>query len=397
MAIKRKNILAIGILVILIVAVGLTAVMSNIGLLSLSTNNNTNPDPTATPNPTQTSTPTTDPTTKPTSTPKPTPKTTPAPTTAPTATPQPTETPTPTPTATPTPTPTPTATPTPTPEPTVTPTPDPTATPTPTTTPIPTPSPMPTPDPNTSVVFSDKFESGDMSAWTHTDASDVELTVTNSSLLQCSVDTASNGNWGYLYKWLDKNYTSIYWRWYVYFDNLPSTDGNIIGAGGIYNSMIEANFSAANSVCGLSVIRQDGACYWNFGFANNSASYNLTSTSTVSADTWYLVEIKAIQGGGDGEVHFFLNNVETLSATGLTNNANAGIDHVSIGGGITADQPVIWYCGGAVAATQYVGPDPSVSPSASSFADNSTAFYGLGGLVLGTLSTLFLTFKKIKV
>ena len=234
-----------------------------------------------------------------------------------------------------------------------------------------------------------------MSAWTQTDTSDVELTVTN-SMLQCSTDTASNGNWGYLYKWLDKNYTSIYWRWYVYFDNLPSTDGNIIGAGGIYNSMIEANYNAANSICGLSVIRQDGACYWNFGFANNSASYNLTSSSTVSADTWYLVEIKAIQGGGDGEVHFYLNNVETLSATGLTNNANAGIDHVSIGGGITADQPVIWYCGGAVAATQYVGPDPSVSPSASSFAGNSAVNIGLGGLVLGTLSTLFLTFKKLK-
>jgi hypothetical protein len=243
------------------------------------------------------------------------------------------------------------------------------------------------------MVFSDKFESGNMSAWTHTDASDVELTVTN-SMLQCSTDTASNGNWGYLYKWLDKNYTAIHWRWYVYFDNLPSTDGNIIGAGGIYNSMIEANYNAANCMCGLSVIRQDGACYWNFGFASNSTSYNLTSSATVSADTWYLVEVKAIQGGGDGEVHFYLNNVETLSATGLTNNLNAGIDHVSIGGGITADQPVIWYCGGAVAATQYVGPDPSVSPSASSFAGNSAVNIGLDGLVLGTLSALFITLKK---
>ncbi len=376
MAQKKKSILAIGIIVILFVAIGLAAVISNMGLLS--TNNNTNPDPTPTPTSTPTSTPSTEPTATPTATPKPTPKTTPAPTVAPTATPQPTETPTPTPTATPTPTP------------------DPTATPTPTTTPIPTPSPMPSPDPNTSVLFSDKFQSGDMSAWTHTDASDVELKVTNSSLLQCSTDTASNGNWGYLYKWLDKNYTSIYWRWYVYFDNLPTTDGNIIGAGGIYNSMIEANYNAANSVCGLSVVHQNGACYWNFGFANNSASYNLTSSSTVSADKWYLVEIKAIQGGGDGEVHFYLDNVETLSATGLTNNANAGIDHVSIGGGITADQPVVWYCGGAVAATQYVGPEPSVSPSASSFADNSAANIGLSGLVLGTLSTLFLTFKKFK-
>lgn len=375
MAQKKKNLLGIGIIVILIVAIGITAIISNLGLLAV--NSGIDPDPTTTPNPTSTTTPTVAPTSSSTTTPKSAQQTTPAPTT----TPSPTEMPTPTSTATPTPSPTPT--------------PQPTLTPTPTTTPIPTPSPMPTPDPKTSVLFSDKFQSGNMNAWTNIDASDVELSVTNSSLLQCSTDTASNGNWGYLYKWLDKNYTSIYWRWYVYFRNLPTTDGNIIGTGGIYNSMIESNYNAANSVCGLSVVRQNGACYWNFGFANNSVAYNLTSTSKVSANTWYLVEINAIQGGGNGEVHFYIDNVETLSATGLTNNANAGIDHVSIGGGITADQPVVWYCGGAVAATQYVGPNPTQTPTGA-FVDNSAVNIGLSGLVLGTLSTLFLTFKRIK-
>jgi hypothetical protein len=376
MAQKKKTLLGIGIIVILIVAIGITAIISNLGLLAV--NSGIDPDPTTTPYPMSTTIPTVAPTSSSTTTPKPAPQTTPTPT----ATPSPTEMPTPTPTATPTPSPTPT--------------PQPTSTPTPTTTPIPTPSPMPTPNPKTSVLFSDKFQSGNMNAWTNIDASDVELSVTNSSLLQCSTDTASNGNWGYLYKWLDKNYTSIYWRWYVYFGNLPTTDGNIIGTGGLYNSMIESNYNAANSVCDLSVVRQNGACYWNFGFANNSLSYNLTSTSKVSANTWYLVEINAIQGGGDGEVHFYLDNIETLSATGLTNNANAGIDHVSIGGGITADQPVVWYCGGAVAATQYVGPNLTQKP-AGAFVDNSAVNIGLSSLVLGTLSALFLSFKRINL
>ena len=48
MATKKKNFLAIGIIVILLAAIGLAAVISNMGLLS--TNNNTNPDPTPTPN-----------------------------------------------------------------------------------------------------------------------------------------------------------------------------------------------------------------------------------------------------------------------------------------------------------------------------------------------------------
>ena len=74
-----------------------------------------------------------------------------------------------------------------------------------------------------------------MSAWNGTTANDVQLSVEN-HLLKCQTNYPTSQSWGYLYKWLDKNYTSLYWRWYVFFDNLPTTDGNIIGAGGIYNS-----------------------------------------------------------------------------------------------------------------------------------------------------------------
>ncbi|MFM7140486.1 MAG: hypothetical protein ACKO2K_01010, partial [Alphaproteobacteria bacterium] len=66
----------------------------------------------------------------------------------------------------PTPTPTPAATPTPTRTPTPTPSPSPTPTATPTKTPTPTPAipPTPTPVPGDEI-FSDGFESGDLSAW----------------------------------------------------------------------------------------------------------------------------------------------------------------------------------------------------------------------------------------
>jgi len=184
-------------------------------------------------------------------------------------------------------------------------------------------------------------------------------------MLKCQTNYATNERWGYLYKWLDKNYTSLYWRWYVFFNDLPTPDGGFIGAGGIYNSGIEEIFNPADSVCSLSIIRQNGSCYWRLSYADNYTIYNLTTTETVQSGTWYLVELKAIQGNGTGEVRFYLNNQETLNATGLKNDHNAGIDHVSIGGGITADKPVTWYCGGAVAATAYIGPESSSSPSPS--------------------------------
>jgi hypothetical protein len=152
---------------------------------------------------------------------------------------------------------------------------------------------------------------------------------------------------------------------------LPTTDGNTIGAGGIYNTAIQNNFTPANGVLSLNVIRQNGASYWKVDYVNNAQIYSLNSTSTVSPDTWYLVELKAVQGAGNGEAHFYLNNVETLNATGLTNDSNQGINHVSVGGGITSDQPITWYCASAIASTQYVGPDTTTNAAITSTAQTT--------------------------
>jgi hypothetical protein len=226
-----------------------------------------------------------------------------------------------------------------------------------------------------------------MSAWTSTDTSGVNLSVKN-GMLQCQAQTQTNGSWGYLYKWLDHNYTSINWRWYIYFGNLPAADGNVIGAGGIYNSAVELNFNPAYSVCSLAAVYENGAYHWQLRFTNATQFYNLTSTQTIQAGTWYLVELNAVQGAETGEVHFYLNNAETLNATGLTNIDNAGIDHVSIGGGITADQPITWYCGGAVAAKAHVGPEPSTSPTVTAAALCSPAFTLCAFVAAGVLSLL---------
>ena len=285
---------------------------------------NSGPNATASPNPSVTPSPTTKSTATPT--PKPTPKVTPSP--YPTVTPNPTSTPTVTPSPTEIPSPT----------------------------PIPTPSPLPTPNP-ASIIFSDDFKSGNMGAWTNTDSGGVNLGVVN-SMLECSANGPTNGNWGYVFKWLNQTYTTLDWRWYVFFSNLPSTDGNVVGAGGIYNSAVEGNFTPANCVCSVSVVRQNGNCVWNLAYADSGSIYSLNSTQTVEPNVWYLVELKAVQGAGIGEAHFYLNDVEVLNAAGLTNDNNPGIDHVSVGGGITADQSLTWYCAGAIASTEHVGPQP---------------------------------------
>ena len=250
----------------------------------------------------------------------------------------------------------PTPTPAPAVNPTAKPTTAPTATPSPTPMPTPntTPHPYPTPNPAT-VVFSDDFESEDTRAWTSVSRSDVNLRVIDGTL-ECSTNGPVSAQWGYVYKWLDRPYSSLNWRWYLYFGNLPQEKGSMVGAGGMYNSAIEANFTPANGICALNVIHQNGATYWKLDYANGNQVYSIISNETVLTNTWYLVELKAVQDAEYGEVHFYLNNIETLTATNLTNNNNEGIDHVSVGGGITADQAVSWFCTSAIASTEHIGP-----------------------------------------
>lgn len=231
-----------------------------------------------------------------------------------------------------------------------------------------------------------------MSAWTNTDSSGVNLGVVN-SMLECSANGATNDDWGYVFKWLNQTYTTLDWRWYVYFSNLPSTDGNVVGAGGIYNSAVEGNFTPANCVCSVSVVRQDGNCFWNLAYADSGSVYSLNSTQTVEPNVWYLVELKAVQGAGTGEAHFYLNDVEVLNAAGLTNNNNPGIDHVSVGGGITADQSLTWYCASAMASTEHVGPQPPLTTEGISLS-NSQSVAGAtvpSGFIMG--AQVFLIFS----
>ncbi len=284
----------------------------------------------------------------------------------------------------------------PTPTPTLSPTQEPTITPTPAPTSIPTPKPHPTVDP-ASIIFSDDFNSGGMSAWTSTDISGVKLGVVD-SMLECSTSTATNGQWGYVYEWLNQSYDSLNWRWYLFFGDLPTTDGNVIGGGGMYNSAIEGNFTPVNGVCAINVVRINGECYWNFAYVDGDQVYSVNSTQTVAAQTWYLVELKGVQANGTGEVHCYVNDEEILNATNLTNNYNSGIDHVSVGGGVSADKPIVWYCASAIASTEHIGPKPSEATAAFSTATNATSALAGISLFFGTtLTTLVVAKNRTKL
>jgi hypothetical protein len=306
------------------------------------------PVPTAspTPMPTATATPTPSPTPKPTATPTPTPAPTASPSPTPSPTPKPTASPTPVPTAAPTPTPTPIAsvapTPTPTPKPTASPTPSPTvnpptATPTPKPTaspsPQPTASPTPVPTPTPTALFKDDFETGSFNAWTGTKSYNTGVTTTvqtttvynGTYAAKVSVADGAKESGINKYKDLGTSYTSIDARVYMQLSALPRT-GSILEILGFSSDGCLPNALGTR----VDIVNSNGTAQWRLIYNNNG--WQTTTVGSISANTWYCIEVKLVLGKGTGETHLYVNGAELVTKTGLTNTGmGSSVRYFSLG------------------------------------------------------------------
>ena len=53
---------------------------------------------------------------------------------------------------------------------------------------------------------------------------------------------------------------------------------------------------------------------------------------SISVNTWYCVEVKLVIGSGSGETHLYVNGVELLAETGLSNTAlGSSVRYFSLG------------------------------------------------------------------
>jgi hypothetical protein len=181
--------------------------------------------------------------------------------------------------------------------------------------------------PSASVLFVDSFESGDFSLWSGTIINTAGTASVQSSVVysgcsyaaEMSVGTASGSTiYGAdCYEELSTTYSTLYARAYVRFSITPSTGNSF---------QIGPNIGDANDVddlvC-LNLINSGGTLYWQLGYLNNGAwTTDNIASPTITANTWYCVEIMDKAASGTGQVSLWINGVLAANMTGLTNNAD---------------------------------------------------------------------------
>jgi hypothetical protein len=220
--------------------------------------------------------------------------------------------PTSTPTATRTPTDTPTITPSPTfgPSPTPTDTPTATSTPTQTATPSDTPTPTVTPTlPAGTLLFSDDFESGDLSRWTSVTGLTVQQQEVYGGVYAARQTSTSAATWAY--KQLDAAQSQIYYR----------TRFKIISQGA--NNVYVLKFRTAT---GASILGVYVSSTGKLAYRNDVGSTTVTSTTNVSSGVWHDLQVRAFINGASGQVEVWLDGVhiDALSKTEALGSTSIG-------------------------------------------------------------------------
>jgi subtilisin family serine protease len=228
--------------------------------------------------------------------------------------------------ALPTPTPTPVPTSTPTPAPTSTPTPAPTSTPTSTPTPVPTSTPTPVPS---DTIFSDGFESGNLSAWSGVGGTAGRLSVTTAAAqagtygMQASV---SGGTSGYVQDNLPSAVTSYHARFYVNPNNAAVTTT----AMPIFIGLT----SAGGTVLTVRLRRQSNGTYQVSAIASRSGGTTATSWYAISGNSFNAIEI-AWQSGGSASFSLYTAGTLRQTLTGLnTSGLTVGTARLGPQGGL---------------------------------------------------------------
>lgn len=238
--------------------------------------------------------------------------------TGPTATPSPTSIPSSTPTATETysPTSTPTLGPSPTPTDTPTATLIPTNTPTQTATNIPTDTPTPA---TIVLLFSDDFETGDMTKWTSNTGITVQQQEVYAGLYAARQTSTSAATWAY--KQLDAAQNQLYYR--VRFKMISQ------GANNVY--LLKFRTATGTSIMGVYVSSTGKLAY-----RNDAGSTTVTSTTNVTSGAWHDLQVRATINGVDGQVEVWLDGVHIDALSKIEALGSTAIGRIQLGDNSTA-------------------------------------------------------------
>ena len=142
---------------------------------------------------------------------------------------------------------------------------------------------------------------------------------------QVSVADSAGENGVCVYKDLGTTYRTIDARVYVQLSAKP-TAGSVLEIFGF-----SSNGWLPNAVgTRVDVVNNNGALQWRLNYYNNG--WQSAYTGSINLNTWYSIEVKLVIGTGTGETHLYVNGVEALTQTGLTNTApGSSVRYLSLG------------------------------------------------------------------
>lgn len=207
------------------------------------------------------------------------------------------------------------------------------------------------------VIFSDGFESGDLTAWDsstttagETIAASTTVTKTGSWSMKATADGSAETQRAYVQKAINA-VTEIYIRLYIYFDDLPNlnTDGEAC-------TFIRV-LSGATILVDVKAVSHLGTHIdWTIVFSPTSGYAR--GTTALTADTWYVAELHYKEAAPEQEtVQLYIDGIETLHLHDDTS-LQPDLDTVRVGfaymnGGHTVTE----YIDNVIIADAYVGPE----------------------------------------
>ena len=203
-------------------------------------------------------------------------------------------------------------------------------------------------------IFSDGFESGDLSQWTG-----------NTTEGSCTVSvgsTAYNGAYGAniskvgsdvgasIYKNLGSSYSTTNYRFYMNISATP-TSGNTFEFARMYDT------GSTTSALKLKWYNNAGTLTWQIQMKNDAGdSYTSNSTTpAIIANGWYCVELKRVAANGIGGATLYVNDVEVTSIANITTSATGNTNYVNINVYSGSSQAFMAYFDLAKVGTSHIG------------------------------------------
>jgi len=201
-------------------------------------------------------------------------------------------------------------------------------------------------------LFSDGFESGDLSAWTDTQigtggAVTVESTNPHHGTYnEQAVCDGTDGTWAACYKTFAGE-AIAYARYYVKFNSIDITSNTRLEILALDDGGYQERLSAI-------LFNDGGTIKWGIRVVEGGVGTNHLGTHTPVVDTWYCVEIK--RNVTNNQQELWIDGVSEVSAT-VTITSNSTTIRSGIVYQRTSTSGNTHYCDCVVVADAYIGPE----------------------------------------